>query len=56
MLGSETPIARAPESGAARAFMDIAREIARQLAVRSHEATEAGGAGETGELRLAWKS
>jgi len=43
-------VARAPESGAALAFTRIAREIARQLAVRSHESSESG------ELRLAWKA
>jgi ATP-binding protein involved in chromosome partitioning len=43
-------VARAPESAAALAFTSVAREIARQLAMRNHEAVEAD------ELRLAWKS
>jgi len=41
-------VARAPESGAALAFTRIAREIARQLAVRSHASAQ------DGELRLSW--
>ena len=43
-------VAQAPESAAAQAFTRIAREIARQLAVRSMQA------GDAADLHLAWKA
>ncbi|MGQ0551898.1 MAG: Mrp/NBP35 family ATP-binding protein [Planctomycetota bacterium] len=46
-------VARAPESAAAKAFVSVAREVARQLAVRSMNAPPAP---EAGELRMAWKA
>jgi ATP-binding protein involved in chromosome partitioning len=42
-------VARAPDSGAAQAFTRVAREIARQLAVRSLQP------GDAADLSLAWK-
>ncbi len=47
----EPIVKRAPESAAARAFRSVAREVARQLAIRGMEAQAAPG-----DLRMAWKA
>ena len=44
-------VQRAPESAAARAFRTVAREVARQLAIRGMES-----AAPEGQLRMAWKA
>ena len=44
-------VKRAPDSAAAKAFRAVAREVARQLAIRGMEA-----AAPAGDLRMAWKA
>jgi ATP-binding protein involved in chromosome partitioning len=44
-------VKRAPESAAAKAFRSVAREVARQLAIRGMESATPAG-----DLRMAWKA